>query len=224
MSRGEKKKKHKSRKHKYSVLPYFQVSFVFVLISMIVVVPVCIGAMNIAVSTVHKAQEVFVRDFNDIEAKTDYQGSDKESGTVSVPALSVAQKLGVLTCDKVGLNADVYYGINRVSLRNGVAVNVESSQCGQGENVEIYGYVSKDFKVLNNLEIDDVIKFETLWGTYKYRVSSKQILSKSPNPSGSENLILATQEDNKAFSSFSENKLYIVAEKISGPNAEEVKQ
>lgn len=226
MSKEEKRRKPKNKRHHrhFSVLPYFQIPVIFVLISMVVVAPICFGAMSVAVKAVHNAQEVLVKDYNDVEAVTDYQGSDIAEGSVQIPEISVAQKLGVITCENAGLNADVYYGINRVSLRNGVALSVNSSKCGQGKSIGVYGYAGSDFKALKNLENGDIISFETLWGVYKYKVSSKQVLSVAPNPNGGEYLILATEKDNKAFSAFGEDRLYVVAEKLSGPDAEEVEQ
>ena len=220
---SKNKKKH-HRSHHYTVIPYILTPIIFVLIAMIVVIPVSISGMNFAVDTVHKAQLTLVKDYNDIEAETEYEGSDKSSGIVEIPRLSTASKIGEIVCRNAGLNADVFYGINRVSLRNGVALEADGSKCGMGGNINVYGYASSGFKSLDNVESGDYIEFETLWGTYKYKVVTKSVLPNAPDISSKETLVLATSRDSKAFSAFDKSKLYVVAEKVSGPDAEEVAQ
>lgn len=219
-SSKSKSKKHRSKHN--SLLVYLTTPLVFVLISMIVIAPMCFGGMKFAINTVHSAQKVLARDYNDVEAKLDYEPSIVENGTVEVPELSTSQKFGVITCDNAGLYCDVLYGINRVSLRNGVALDTSGGFCGTGKSVEVYGYASTSFKALPNVKVGDVICFETLWGKYTYKVKEKSVLKKAPDSSKGEQLILATEKDKNAFSAFESEKLYVVCEKLSGPDAKEV--
>lgn len=220
----QKSNKHKKRHRKkhYTVLPYISTPAIFVLVSMIVVVPVLIFGMNTAVKTVHKAQEVLVQDYNDVEAITDYTPSGITDGTVNIPRLYTSQKLGVITCDDAGLKADAYYGTNRVSLRNGVGVEAGNMLCGQGGRVNVYGNNSTYFKALENVSVGDMIKFETLWGTYTYTVKTVTVASKYKNDSSNEVLCLVSAKDKSAFASYDSEKLIVVADYVSGPSAEEV--
>lgn len=223
MSKEANSSKSNKKKRRHStILPYITTPLIFVLISMVVIAPMCFVGMNFAIDTVHSAQKVLARDFNDVEANLDYEGSSKTDGSVSIPKLSTSQKLGVITCENAGLYADVFYGINRVSLRNGVGLESDSALCGMGKNVEIYGYASSGFKALGNVKNGDIIGFETLWGAYSYQVEEIAVLENAPKKSGKEYLVLATDEDKNAFSSFNKDKLYVVARKLTGPASKEV--
>lgn len=220
-SKSNKKHKKHSRRH-FAVLPYLTTPLLFVLISMIVIGPACVIGMNFAVNTVHKAQKTLAIDYNDIQPIDDYVGSDKVSGEVDKPNLNVSQKMGIITCENAGLNADVYYGINRVSLRNGVALEADGKLCGEGGKINVYGYALSNFKALNNADVNDIIHFETLWGTYEYKVTSKTVASSIPDTGNSETLVLVTAKDSDAFSDYGYEKLYVVAKLVSGPTVKEV--
>lgn len=66
-------------------------------------------------------------DFCDITASSEYKPSTKSSGTAEIPKLSASKKIGKIVCDGAGLNAGVYYGLNRVSLRYGAALNAKTA-------------------------------------------------------------------------------------------------
>lgn len=216
------KKSNKRKHHNKTVLPYFTTPIVFVLISMLVVAPICFGAMHIAIDKVHSAQVVLCKDFNDVEAITEFEASTKKSGSVEIPAIHTAQKIGVIECKNAGLCVDAYYGLNRVSLRNGAALDSDSSLCGLGGVIDTYAYSSKGYKALGSVEVGDVISFKTLWGSYTYKVVEKSVSEKSPKRNDGEYLVMATEADKDAFSSFNKDKLYVVAKMLSGPAAKEV--
>lgn len=220
---GNTKKTKTNRYHRrrFAVLPYAFTPIIFVLILMIGFVPTSIVLMNYAVDTVHEAQKVLISDYNDIEAVDDYVENLQSSGSVEAPKLKTSHKIGEIKCEKSGLSTDVYYGINRVSLRNGVALEADGSICGAGSSVNVYGYSSSGFKGLRNLDSGDIISFNTSWGAYRYEVVSSAVLPTAPYTQGEENLILATSDDDKAFSSFNKNKYYVVAKFVSGPVAKE---
>lgn len=219
-SKHNKKRHH--RKKKCAVIQYFTLPLIFTLIAMIVIAPTCFGGMKIAISTVHDAQKVLTKDFNDVEPIFDYEPSNVKTGSVEIPSITVAQKIGVISCKRAGLYTDAFYGINRVSLRNGAGVDSTGKLCGNGSAVQVYGYVSSSFKALPNLEIGDIVSFETLWGSYSYKVKAISVSKNVPSLSGKEQLVLATEKDKQAFSSFDDEKLYVVCDKVTGPNAEEV--
>lgn len=225
MSKEGNTKKSKTKRHhrsRFAVLPYVFTPIIFILIIMIGFVPTSIVLMNRAVDAVHEAQKVLASGYNDIEAVDDYVENLQSSGSVETPKLKTAHKIGEIKCEKSGFSTDVYYGINRVSLRNGVALEADGSICGAGSNVNVYGYSSSGFKGLRNLDNGDIISFNTSWGEYKYEVVSSAVLPTAPYTRGGENLILATSDDEKAFSSFNKNKYYVVAKFVSGPSVKEV--
>ncbi|MFR5876086.1 MAG: sortase domain-bontaining protein [Eubacterium sp.] len=215
----QKHKKH--RKNHFAVLPYILTPLVFVLISLIVVVPVGFRVMNMAVDTVHKAQETLTMDYNDVQANNNYSKSRTKDEPYRPDSVS---KFGEIICKSAGLNADAYYGINRVSLRNGVGISSQASLPGEDGVINAYGYASTCFKALKNVRVGDIITFETSWGMYYYEVTDVLISDRAPTLNTEQGLLLATAESSKAFSCFDGKKLYVVAKLTSGASTGEVQQ
>lgn len=215
------KKRRRRRKH-YTMLPYLTTPLIFVLISMIVVLPASFIGMNLAVKAVHRAQEVMTRDYNDIEPDYSFEASTIEDGATTLPELYPAQKIATLKCENAGLMTDVFCGINRVSLRNGVGMDGEASAFGQGGSINLYGYKSTHFNALEDVKIGDIITVESSWGIYRYEVVKVQLSSSAPEISSNEVLYLATSRDNAPFSNFDKEKLFACAKLVSGPAVEEV--
>ncbi len=212
--------KRKSHKKHRTVLPYFSTPIIYVLISLIAIVPVCFVLMNVAVATVHSAQKTLTPDFCDITASSEYNPSAKTSGATEIPKLSAAKKIGKIICDDAGLNADVYYGLNRVSLRNGAGLNTKAALPGQGKAVQIFGYSSTSFKALKNVDKGDTVSFETEWGTYAYSVTDVSALNSAPTVSDNE--IVLASDSGEAFSYQNGKMLYVTARLVSGPSVKEV--
>ena len=168
--------KRKSHKKHYTVLPYFSTPIVYVLVSLIAIVPICFVLMNVAVTAVHSVQKTLTPDFCDITASSEYKPSTKSSGTAEIPKFSASKKIGKIVCDGAGLNAGVYYGLNRVSLRYGAALNAKTALPGQSKTVQVFGYSSTAFKALKNVKKGDTLSFETEWGTYTYSVTDASAL------------------------------------------------
>lgn len=224
---SEKNNEHVHSRHRhFSVLPYITTPIIFLLISCVFVVPMMIGGMNFAVNTVHKAQQTLSKSYGDIQPVDDkfnaYQGKMETS---SVSDFNAGEKIAELVCDNAGINVNVYAGINRVSLRQGVACAASKSSFGQDGIVEIYGNVNTYMKGLKNVKIGDTVIVSTLWGTYKYEVKQIKTASKMPEIDDSrESLVLVTANDSKAFSMYDDEKLCVVAQPITGIGAEEVSQ
>lgn len=207
------------RKNHFAVLPYIVTPIIFVLISLIAVVPACVHMMNMAIDTVHTAQETLSIGLNDVEAKNEYSGVQTD-GKASKP--SDISKFGEIICENAGLKADAYYGINRVSLRNGAGVSSEAALPGDNGVVNVYGYASDSFKALKYVEAGDIITFETGWGVYYYEVTDVSTSEEAPVLTADQGLVLASAKNNDAFSCFDDAKLYVVAELISEASEEEV--
>lgn len=222
-------KKAENRKHKkhHTVLPYITTPIVFVLLSLVLIVPMASGMMNVAVKTVHTAQKTLRAGNADfVPDDSAYQASSQKKGNTVIPPLSYAQKIGVVSCQKAGLSADVYYGNSRVSRRNGVGLATDNALCGQGGAVLIYGNARGDFKALFQIEEDAVIVFETVWGEYRYRVSqiveAAEDVPSMGETAEKEQLILYTATTQEPFAVLSNQYFYVVADYISGPQVKEV--
>ena len=206
---SKKKASKKKRKKDRGIVPYLTTPLAFCLIALIVVLPLFVSFVNLSVKTVHNAQERLVADFNDIEVNT--ERFDNNSLVYDTDRISACEKVGVLKCEKIGLKTNVYFGVNRVSLRNGVGISAKSVFDDYKSKLDIAGYSTGTFKGLHNIEKGDVLIFETTDKVYEYQVVSNKI---EENPEGNypAGLILSCDEEEKAFSAYNSTKRYVVAE------------
>lgn len=204
------KNKHKTKKH-YTVLPYFKKALLYVLASMIVFIPVSALIMSRAISTVHQAQTVMTKTANELELDNSYEKCDYSQ---FLEKIYVGKRLGTVTCESAGICENVYYGINRACMRNGVGLNSNSYLFGEGGCAQIAGYPSSSFARLGNISPGDIIKVETFWGSFEYRVVS---VERSLNVSAPDydSLILASFACDVLFSAHSGEKVYVIAELIN---------
>lgn len=207
---NKSKHKHKKRKH-YTVFPYINYAIIFVLVSMVIFAPVMIVGMNRAVNTVHEAQNVLVKSYNDLYIDNTNNG---ETGDDFINTIKVGKLIGTITCDRVGLNENIYYGINRVCLRDGVGLDRNSYLFGKGGCSNIAGYPSSSMKGLYDIKVGDVITVTSYWGTFKYEVTDSKEADDISNPEG-DSLVLSTSRSTDAFSIQSSKKLFVTATLIS---------
>lgn len=205
-----KKKRHKAKRH-YTVYPYLNYSFIYVLITMIVVVPILIIGLNSAVNTVHNAQKVLTRDYNDIQLDETYE---KKNENNYLEDIKIGKLIGTISCEKAGIYEKVYYGTNRVSMRNGVGISTKSYLPGNGGCTNIAGYASSSFKGLYDINIGDTVILETYWGTFKYSVTDIYEAEALKRVEG-DKIALATFTSTDAFSCENGKRLYVVGKLIS---------
>lgn len=204
------KKHHKRRKH-YTVYPYFNYSILFVLITMVVVIPVLIVGMNSAVKMVHNAQEVLTRGYYDFSLDNSYE---QKSEADYIDTIKEGKLIGTITCENVGMCEKVYYGTNRVTMRDGVGISTNSYLPNNGGCTRIAGYASSSFRCLHNVSIGDEIVLETYWGNFKYKVTDVYKAEKLKDIDG-DSIALATFTSTEAFANQSSNYFYAVGELVS---------
>lgn len=215
----------KNNKKHYTVRPYITTPLVFVLIALLVVAPMCFGLLHYAVNTVHKAQTVYIRSVADISLKDEsYQPANDTEGTVKLPAIYVGNKIAQLTCEEAGINCSVYYGNNRVARREAAGLSTQHQLMGESGTVLIGGDTAGAFRNLETVKKGDTVVLRSNWGTFTYRVTGRKVLAEEPESEGKELLLLTTQKDKDAFADFSKEKLYVICEKVSGPQLGEVKR
>lgn len=199
MSNKEKKrKKHHHKKH-YTVLPFITTPIIFILISMVVMVPALVVGMNYCVDAVHSAQQVLSIDYNDKDISVDTDGDP-----------DACEYIGTLACKSAGLDAEIYYGVNRVSLRNGCAMSEKSDFDGA---IYIAGYSVGDFRAISKLDDGDIIELNSAYGNKSYKVTKTVEADKLPEISG-KCLVLSTSKDNLPFSYYDSSKLFVVATEV----------
>ncbi len=78
---------------------------------------------------------------------------------------------GNLTCEKVGLEAPLYYGDSEEVLIKGAGQYMASGLPGEGRPILIGGHDGTFFAPLEQIKIDDVISLETNYGKFEYKVT-----------------------------------------------------
>ena len=204
------KKKHKTKKH-YTVLPYFKKAILYVLVSMILFVPVSALLMSRAVSTVHQAQTVMTKSANELELDNSYEKCDYSQ---FLEKITVGKRLGTISCENAGICENVYYGINRACMRNGVGLNRNSYLFGEGGCTQIAGYPSSSFARLGNVSVGETINVDTFWGSFEYKVISVES-AKSVSTPEYDSLILASFVGDVPFAAQGEEKVYVTAELVN---------
>lgn len=92
------------------------------------------------------------------------------------PVVADGGLIGRIEITRLGLSAIVAQGIDKHTLRRAVGHIPGTALPGQVGNVGIAGHRDTFFRPLQDIDVDDVIMLTTLWGEYRYRVVSNQVV------------------------------------------------
>lgn len=92
---------------------------------------------------------------------------------IQVPALET--HYGNLYCERVELEAPIYYGDSDTVLSYGVGQYTASGLPGEGKPILIGGHDGTYFAPLEYIEIGDVVTIETNYGQFEYKVAATRI-------------------------------------------------
>ncbi len=213
-------RKRRKRKH-HAFLPYFTTPLIYVALSLIIVIPLCLILLNVSVGLVHKAQPSFAYSISDIELDDSaFKADTKNTGTVARPAPESGDKIAELSCDEAGFKCSVYYGANRVSMRKGAGMYTDVL-AGDTGVCRIAGERAAAFGAIGNIKEGDKLRLTTNWGSFVYCVSKISTGTEPPEDTMPQSLLLITENGNKAFSNFNDESLYILADIESGVQLEE---
>ncbi|MBQ6119632.1 MAG: class D sortase [Clostridia bacterium] len=82
---------------------------------------------------------------------------------------------GNISCEKIGLNAPLYWDDTLEILRYGAGQNIASFLPGFGRILIIAGHNSTFFNVVQNIETGDVIRIDTNYCPYEYEVQEVKV-------------------------------------------------
>ena len=92
------------------------------------------------------------------------------------PVVADGGLIGRIEITRLGLSAIVAQGIDKRTLRRAVGHIPGTALPGQVGNVGIAGHRDTFFRPLQDIDVDDVIMLTTLWGEFRYRVVSSQVV------------------------------------------------
>ena len=154
------------------------------------------------------------------------QGEDLPAeGTIAREGLSLplsGDQYGELACEKAGLQAPLYYGDSEEVLKKGAGTYAGSYLPGMGGTILAGAHDATFFAPLEKMEKDDVISLTTTYGSYQYRVTKTQAAdlmdaSAYQISKDGEELVLYTCYPFGVEDEVREQRFYVYAEKISGP-------
>lgn len=102
--------------------------------------------------------------------------SSPEQETSRPVAIPNNHLLGRLTIPRLQLTSTVREGVGEDTLGRALGHIPSTALPGQKGNVGVAGHRDTLFRGLRNIQKNDVIRFETLHGTYSYQVESTQIV------------------------------------------------
>lgn len=174
------KSRHKKRK---SVLEYILIPVLFSVIALVVMLPSELKLSSEFESFVEGAESVFCKTEGDIQAGGAFSAGNKQAGA----------KVGTFVCEEAGVNEQIFYGQNRASLRNGLALSENGGLFGEDSCAYLTGYYTTALKSIASFSQGDCIIVKTDDTQYEYRV-----VAVTDNPQGSDaDLIIAcTQSEN----------------------------
>lgn len=163
MSNG--KKKHSKNRF---FTDYILKVILFVCIALVITVLLCLAIDKPVISLVHNieaAQNMQVRDI----VINNNPNTDEDA--------YYGDKIGVITCEKTGLNTNIYFGANRKSMYNGVGFSNKSAMFGDGKVSLITGYDETYLSSLCYIEKGDIINITAQSGEYQYKVFDMKYIS-----------------------------------------------
>ncbi|MDF2801520.1 MAG: hypothetical protein K0S61_1423 [Anaerocolumna sp.] len=96
-----------------------------------------------------------------------------DKSEIQVPALET--HYGIISGDKIGLAAPIYYGDSDEILRKGVGQYTASGLPGEGKPILIGGHDGTYFAPLEQAIPGDIITIETNYGLFEYKVTGIKI-------------------------------------------------
>ena len=157
--------------------------------------------------------------YENIFTPTNNSGDTVNAEDVEFPGLN--KQFGHLSIDGTTVDTKLFYGDGTVPLRNGVGIYGGSFIPGYGKTILVAGHNNTYFNGLKTVKKGDVIKIETSYGNYEYKITDKAIRDADDKSAYDlsadyENLILYTCYPFDSLG-LTNDRFFVYAEKVKGP-------
>lgn len=130
-----------------------------------------------------------------------------------------------ITCDRIKLDAPVYWGDTNAILKAGAGQFMGSFMPGFQKSILLSGHNTTFFKPLQNIKTGDIITFTTNYGFYEYKVSDVQVIHEKDAAAMRDELLSYDQEKLIMYTCYpfetlvgrKQQRLFVFADKIKGP-------
>lgn len=153
------------------------------------------------------------------EEKQPQEGELKKSEEVTP---SIGSRYGTILCERIGLKAPLYYGDTKEILMQGAGQYTGSGLPGEGRPILAGAHDNSYFAPLQNIKKDDIIKVNTSYGAFQYRVTDLTVknassITKKDMEHPNEELVLYTCWPFGQWAGEKTQRYFVAAEKIAGP-------
>lgn len=87
-----------------------------------------------------------------------------------------ADAYGQLSCERIGLQTNVYWGDDSEMLRDGVGTYLGSGIPGNNRTMLLGGHNTTVFSILEAIQPGDIVTFTTTYGIYQYQITEMKVL------------------------------------------------
>ncbi|MBQ8166747.1 MAG: class D sortase [Lachnospiraceae bacterium] len=129
---------------------------------------------------------------------------------------------GWVSCDKLGVNAPIFWGDSERVFREGVGQYIGSFLPGYDGVILLGAHDSMYFESLEFVEIGDEFVVKTNYGIYTYKVTKTKVGDDKDSQvydelSGKEELVMYTCYPFGALIGVKDQRFYVFSEKVTGP-------
>lgn len=157
--------------------------------------------------------------FENIFVPTTNTADTIDASEVEFP--NIDKQFGELKIKDRDVDAKLFFGDGKIPLRNGVGIYAGSFIPGYGKTILVAGHNNTYFNGLKNVKKGDIVKINTSYGNYEYKVRDTKLCNAKSKKSydlnaDKENLILYTCYPFDTIG-LTEKRFFVYADKISGP-------
>lgn len=117
--------------------------------------------------------EALVKDIKNLVSDSDIVVSKSK---IKVP--KEGDRYATIRVDRVNFKKPLFYGDNDVILNLGIGHYMGSSLPGEGKPILLAGHNGTEFYQLQNMKKGDIVKIETSWGDYTYKIHDMETIDK----------------------------------------------
>lgn len=155
----------------------------------------------------------------DIPASEDEQKTSILLSEITMPASETLY--GHISCDRISLDAPLYFGDTTTVLKSGVGQYTGSFLPGFGRPLLLAAHNTTYFLPLADIKEGDTVTITTTYGIYKYEITGMQVANKNDTSAydlsqEEEQLIMYTCYPFNTLGDL-ENRYFVYGNKISGP-------
>ena len=189
--------------------------------------------IGISVTSMIMAQEIpqFTLELQSIyeepeEVPVEDEEEEEDNNSVKIEDVvwpNYGQHYAQISCDRIGLNAPLYMGDDDSITRVGAGQYLGSFLPGYGRIILVAAHCTTFFKPLQYAKEGDVIVVKTSYGIYQYEVSKIKVYKADDMDAYDlsqdyEQLVLYTCYPFRLLSGSRQQRMFVYADKISGPD------